>query len=295
MPQYEFYNLNERRKYPFVFPVSGELDLSTPPAGPGPFVTDEVILDAGFILGPKALFEADDQVQLESVLRSGDNLTFTFTATSSGIGSSRFVFVRDKDAPYGATDFVECGDDPLMGIGHLVTGELAAFWATLTNGVTYTVFSLTPIVVEPALVVSQKGHMVQTINVGNIRRASAVRCCAPDPGFDDDVISVAEQLVGAVKFEEGYNMNVYADAVGKAITFVPIVGAGKGEPCAQIFPGSDNAPLCGDLILTMNGVGASESGAFQMLGGIGLFVDTYPAQHKIVIRGEFDTQLICTE
>jgi hypothetical protein len=139
-----------------------------------------------------------------------------------------------------------------------------------------------------------KGHVVQSINVGNLRKTTGVRCCETPPITDDEIDIVAVGLTGNVKFKEGYSMTAYVGAVDRTITFVPIVGAGMGICCNPPLPVPGTTPDCGDLIFTINGVTPAESGAFTFNGSNGIYVDPYPSLHKIVIRGAIEGQLICT-
>lgn len=286
MAQTEFYNLNEHRKYPFVFPSNGVFNFGPPVSIVLP---DHCILDCGFILGSSANFHSDsDWVQLKSLTRIADNIIFKFSVSST---PQEFSFVRDKNVAWGATDFVETGDS----IGFLVTGNLLDLWSALPSGLELIAWPPDPQpIVEPALVVSQRGHVVKTLNVGNLKKLSGARCCDPAPVFNNDEVDmVAEGLTGQVVFKSGYNMIIYANLAGPTVTFSAVVGQGMGEPCN--LPGAIGLPKCADMIFTINGVAPTENGVFRLSANNGLYVDLYPSLHKIIIRGELEKQIQCPE
>jgi hypothetical protein len=291
MPQLEFYNLNEHRKYPFVFPASGKLLLDDPMLNLS--IPDDVFLDCGFTLGAVSGYRPDQhQVILEYVKKTGTTLEFSFQATSM---TPRFVFTRENSDPWGSTDYYMAGS-PDYGVGFLATGHLQALAALLSEG-THPVWPGTPpIVVEPALIVSQRGHYVKTINVGNLKKISGSNCCDPVTPFDDQIVDlVAIGLTGKVSFKAGYNMSLYVDKGQGILILTPVIGSGMGEPCTRAIPTPGDAVDCKDLIFTINGVEAAESGAFTLTASNGLYIDLYPSEHKIVIRGELAKQIICEE
>ena len=281
----DFYNWNAKRKYPLVSPATGVYRIGNPAYETLP---DGALLDCGFVLSSAYNFDpAQDHVYLHGIKKTGDDLAFVFHA-SSGVGT--FEFTRDKSSVWGATEFVAADGNPARGTGFLVTGRLLDLWSVLLEG--YNDMDVLEIAkVEPATVVSQRGHNVQSVTVANKPKISGSRCCDPATASPDDVQIVAAGLVGNVKLKAGYNMAIYADSTDNSMVFTPGIGDGMGEVCNEFF--QTGIPKCGDLVYSFNNVPPSANGVFGLTGSNGIVVTAFPEQHKIVIHGDIRETVYC--
>lgn len=285
----DFYNLNEHRSFPLVNP-SNEL-------------TDGLLVDCGFTFGPRAEFNpAVDSVSVVSVKRVGDDLEIELLATTG----TTFSFVRYKEDPFGAMEYVEAPGGPLFGVGYLVTGSLAIY-DQLSEGEDALDSGL---LVEPAVSVSQLHHMMTSLNIGNTKRIVADECCAEvepeEPGVpevepidEETVFNVATGLTGDIIVKAGYNMGVSVSSVENSITLAPALGDGGGLVCDEVWryvgdPGSGGVD-CKDLIHSITGVIPSNSGAFQFIVSNGFELNISPETFHIDVHGKLEETVICAE
>jgi len=297
MPYPDFYNVNANIKYPFVVPSTGKYLFTE-----GFELLDAVVLDCGFTFGSRAEFISGvNIIWLSSLRRDGQQYTFTFT--SDAVTGKDFVFVLYETSPYGATAYTVAAT-PDYGVGFLATGDLTSLQLLPNNT---TVYALIPPIdnqpraqVEPSLVVSKRGQDVWTVNVGNWDRPVALNCCdtppsPPTPGTPITVVMEpnGSSLTGTVQIKPGVNMTASVDDTTSTVTLAPVMGAGEGTTCEDQTPEPADAIRCSDLIYTINGVKPAGNGSFQFVGGSGIYVDTYPSTHTLVIRGELTTEISC--
>lgn len=295
----DFYDWNEHIKYPLVFPAGGKYVFDLPGS---PVLPDKIFLDAGVTMGYKGQFvPGQHTVKLYSIYRSGSALLFLFYADSLPLSpENMFGFSRELTSPWGATDFTAAGEymasaDPSIGTAFLVTGDLTELETLIpdTATVTFPVTVPQP-TLEPATVLSQNNHTISTVNVGNINAVSGSRCCEPIAPFSESVTMVATGLAWDIKFKAGYNMSIYVDKANSALNFVPVIGAGMGEPC-NYPPLPAGIPKCSDLMYTINGVAPAASGAFNLIGSNGIYVEPVPEEHKIIIHGKVKSEIYCED
>jgi len=288
----EFYNTNKNIKYPFINPRNGRFLFD------GGFnLPDKAVVDCGFTLGA-ALNGVSGAVNvwLNSISRAGNTITLVFQCDASGMNGETFVFTRNLvQSTFGATQYVTLST-PARGTGFLVTGDMSAF-ATFPDGTTQVALK-PPLAddsvpyVEPGLVTTLRGHSVTSIQVCNKPRPVGVNCCETQALPANSVVTVGSPISGDVVVRPGYSVLASANASDNSITITGALGAGKGVTCNDSF-GGETTPQCKDLIYTVNGVKPADNGALTFSGHSGIYVDTYPSQHLIVIRGELTTQVEC--
>lgn len=292
MAEFDFYNQNKGRLYPFVPTPDAKLHFTL-----GVDLPNEAILDANFVVGPLAEFVTDQHdVRLKTMLRAGNAITFVFETTAPSSSGHFFTFTRDKNDTFATTDFTEA-DTPDFGVGFLVTGSLLVLHAALPEGIEVIPFTPTveeDSVIEPALILSRNKHSVQTLNVGNLPKPSAISCCDTLPVPDlSTVVVETEGIIGEVALKEGVNVNISVAPDKPVITFRPEIGAGAGVPCGDINEVPTAQPKCGDIIYSINGITPSPAGSFLLSAGNGFIIDTFPLLNKIIIKGVIETSVAC--
>lgn len=314
MPQADFYNMNERRIYPFT--PSSDLSLS------GGFrLTNRHLLDCGFTMGINSQYNTGFKpvvtgpphpihtIKLSSVTRTtATTIDFVFVADSPGAPS--FTFTRDVADARGAISYTD-GGTPDIGVAFLVTGGLSALFETGGPDELPIATVLTPITppeVEPALVVSLAGHAVNEINVGNLPRIRAEDCpsCgSPPPILSEEIKVVALDLDGGITLKQGHNISIKVDADTNSILISAIIGAGLGVTCEEIerYPGEildippgallSGGPRCNGLIYTINGVAPSASGEFTIRGSNGISTTQNQAGFELIVNADVSNVAAC--
>jgi len=276
MAQPGFYNTNRFRAYPFITDTVANPIGS---AGTIQVLDNNTVVDAGFVMGLYSGYIAGQHtVWLDSVVRSGDIVTFTFACDAPGLYQRPLTFTRDlvTDGQYAvehvddveqAYGYSESSDSPIFEVsndllsecppeplwsGYLVTGDMMNLAATLTDGEHLT-GSISFGVVEPALVQNVSGGYVSSINIANLNR---VRVTAPVgcsdvvwdfPNAQDTIYVTARCLRGDVRFVAGYNAALRQEDFNNAVVIGADVGAGAGPVCnnePKLFPGE--TPPLGD-------------------------------------------------
>jgi hypothetical protein len=267
-------NENSNRAFPFLPSTVGTLP-------------DDVIADFGCEMGYASGYEeGTHSVWLAAIRRTGDTFYFDFETSAPGCESDPLTFTRDL-TDVNATEYLElypsvsysldpnCPGAELWS-GYLVTGKLDQLALLLADGDTLTLSCL----VEPALVRSYVGHFVHSVSAANADR-TRVTLTPGCPGEDLGSPSLwleAVCITGAIRFEAGYNCVVDQNDETNTIAFSAAVGAGEGEPCAELPLAADEMPppdrelldgslRCNDCVRTINGVGGRIT---QLLAGPGV-------------------------
>lgn len=279
MAHTDFYNENRRRKYPFVFPASGAFTLLTTPPRQVP---DHWILDCGFSYGALADYDiSEDDTYLISITKNGGALTFVF--------NHGFAFSREVTTPEGATGYESSSNDggSAYGIGFLVTGDLSEL-SDLQDG-TWNVSSLTPMVVEPSLVVSEKSAQVFNVHVANIGRVSFGAPGSTVIVPPTDAAYYVGSVLGNVEVVPGHNAEVYTAPRSNTLVISARKGAGLGPACDPLerYLGDPSVitgdrQLCQNLIYSIGGAGGTYN--VSLRGGRGVAITEHPLEHKIRIQ-----------
>lgn len=304
MAELDFYNLSQRRKYPFTPGASLSFNGGT-------YTLDwRFVLDCGFTLGGRSDFkmgyrpgdppQTPDYIRLTKIERlSSTELEFTFIASS--MPSYPFVFTRHVDDGEGAVGYAEANSSPVYGVGFLVTGDLSPL---VDPGSPYYIATdITPDddgpEIEQSLIVAMPNQAVTSINVGNLPRVKAE---SPQP--TPVVKVVASDLLDGITLEAGYNTALVPNASTNQVEASAIVGAGKGEPCGEIerYPGEDpetgvllsGGPKCNELVYTISGVTPTDGGDFIFRASNGLRVVADESNHKVTILANLEDVVVCS-
>lgn len=304
----EFYNLNANILYPFVTPRTDAIRCQD-----GYVLRNEVIVDCGFTLGPKADFNPETSaVYLHSITRGPAELLLTFrTMEYTQDPLLEFEFAVYYESLFGHTQYVEAAGGPLYGVGFVAVGNVLDTYNDLIVGETkylmaydvpgkLTQYEAT---VEPALVVSQRRHAVYSVSVGNLLRIADGAydgCGSPPTPPDSKTVKLqmgASKMVGNIRFQPGYNIAVNVNKPDESLSIAAVVGEGLGEVCdvdLVRYEGDipDLGDRCKDFIFTINGIPPNSAGAFQIEGG-GSFVVHPVEQGSIVINSRLGTQTVC--
>jgi hypothetical protein len=159
-------------------------------------------------------------------------------------------------------------------------------------------------VVEPALIQNLGGTYVQKIGLANKARTivTATESCSNVDTRDAEEIFVNEECItGDVKLKQGYNCAMLVNQAENSITISANVGAGEGEPCAEIplytsETSPDNGallsggPQCKDVIKSINGISGR---TIQLVGGLGVRVETAAEPHTIIVIPDHNGMALC--
>jgi hypothetical protein len=304
-----FFDDNRNRAYPFIVgttarPIVGAATLINLP--------NSAIVDCGFVFGPSVDFDPTSHaVYLLRLRRTGAIFYFEFASTCPDLADVTVTFTRNvTDVEY-LTEFADSGTagvslsysgsgslandcvQPLWS-GFLVTGPLtdAAAFLNTTGAITGTVSTC---VVEPALLLSLYKSSVTSVNLANDDRTRYENPEDCDPMIWPYPVALtfvnSRCIRGDVLFQPGYNADVRQSYYDNSITFAANVGAGEGQPCAEIPLFNQEAPptgsgllsggsACGETIQTINGV---SNGNFILQAGNGVQIESIPEENKVVI------------
>lgn len=242
--------------------------------------------------------DSDDFWMLESNDSLGAEEPSESSASSESSESSESSASSESST---ASD--DCPDEPVWE-GYLVTGPLDDLAALIPPGCSL----ITPdnnTVVEPSRVQSLVKHYVRTLNLANDDRT---RADAPDGcpeleyPFQTDMTYVQREcLVGDIRIKAGYNAVIFQDSFENSITIAAGVGAGEGEPCAEVplFPEEttangkttlDGASKCNEVLRSINGVGGR---ILSLIGGPGVTITENPGASQIVIDIDMGGLAVC--
>lgn len=317
----DFLNDNEQREYPFL---EGTVDV---PYVSGPVLLrhlkNDVIVDAGFTVFGYGDFDfKTDFIYLKSITRSGSEFTFTFKTNNLALYDLELSFTRQLTADRFTTEFQEVisqNENIISSLSGSVSSSLSSgvvcrnrgIYGFLTTGRLDSLIELLPtdgvledgerVRVEPTLVLNNTKAFVTTYSVGNQDRT---RVTAPEsceeiswPFAVNKVFVETECQTGSFEFTEGYNCLIRQ--TDSDLVFVPVVGAGQGEPCEEVyFTGElsiSEVPItggvrCHDVLRSINGKGGR---LFQIRGGEGVGVIADTEQHKVTIAIDMRNTNIC--
>jgi hypothetical protein len=301
-----FYNENESRAYPFVAATSG-----LPPK--------QLVVDAGFVAGPKSRFETGDHtIWLSAVRRQGSYFYFDFRSDAPELFGLNLTFSRHVNDGDFALEFVDSGtaglsasslsgsdddlpqecDEPLWS-GFLVTGRMAALIDLLpTDGeLSYEAY------VEPALRQNLAESFVVKMAVANDDRTRVQPADGCGEVSDTGAVTYvkANCVVGEIVFVAGYNANVRQSTTDNSITLGAAVGDGAGEPCDSVPlyegesppPGStlrEGGPRCNETIRSVNGIGGPQ---LNLIAGRGVTITGSPEDNRVIVNVNMSGLALC--
>ena len=317
MAELAFYNENEARVYPFQPDTAGSRD----PADIGTMraLADEVIVDAGFIMGIESGF-ADDVVRLARIERSGGKFLFEFVSSAPGLFGLPLVFERDvssqdttiehvdndpaDEAVSEGSETVQCFQS-LAWSGYLVTADVRPLQSLLPDDGDVIQGGPGEAVIEPAQIQSLAGRFVSRVGVANDDRTryTAPEGCSPvNWDFTLGKTYVVEACMrGSPRFEAGFNAVVEQSSREGRITIGASRGAGKGEPTDQVPlfnaeapPGDSDllvgGPSCAETVKRINGVGGR---TIRFLAGQGASITNGTGQHELVVDLSMADSVAC--
>lgn len=307
MPSPSWFNENENRAYPLV-------------AGAGP--PPALLVDAGFVFGPKSRFETGVHgAALAGVRRRGAIFYLDFVSDAPELFGVTLTFARHATDEDFLTEFSDSGevglsesslsastsasgradacDEPLWS-GFVVTGRMAAFAALLPADGDVAFGTA----VEPALLQNLAEAYVSRLGLANDDRT---RVTAPadcgEPGQETGTVThvAAACLVGDVAVRAGYNATVRQSLVDNSITLGAVVGAGAGEPCGPVpvYAGEaapagssllGGGPRCNETVRAVNGVGGPQ---LSLLAGRGVTITSVPADNRVVVAVNMTGLALC--
>lgn len=311
---------NEGRSYPFQSTgIAYTLTRSDSAVIPLP---TETIVELIVTIGTSAQFNpATHRVFLSSITRNLDG-SFLFVIGNNAPGAATVVlqFTRNANDPEfqvsrGTAIDTETGHTPTGGSecvfplvmdGFLITGLLGPLEVLLAPGQSATGSG---IYLEPSLIRPDKGA-VNGISVANTARIMALETtCDADgnPIFIDPTSPLpaiyVKCLRGDVLFLEGYNIQIVEDVKTNTLTVNARLGAGFGQPPAEIPivsneeppPGSpylSGGPACDDTLLSVNGVSGPE---LTLQAGPGVTIEPHPfLTHRLIVSFDMTGLAVCT-
>ena len=196
------------------------------------------LLDLGIHFGPASSFDiSQHSLTLYQVTKSGDTLTFDFRMSSDT--SHRFVFTRSiSSSEFGDIEYVYATNistgesNAAVGVAYFVTGDLSRY-ADLPDGDLITG--------DKPRVTASCIYSTYHAGVGSFVIANEERTCPPvcSAGTPETVIDgvayMAGSVTGDVSFTSGYNCRMVINPAANTLTIIPEVGAGDGEPIADIL------------------------------------------------------------
>lgn len=301
MPSTGFYNQNEGRSYPFIYPQYRP-DASSLAASPS--LDYRLIVDFGARFGPTAdLNDVADAgvrssaaVWLHSISRDGSLVSFEFRTNVWPASQYSLVFSRqidDKPWKHEFTDAIT--NDEILSLdsagcaaeyvwdGYLVTGDMSVL--DLADGDSV-IFTETDWIVEPALI--ENTEFVATVGLANYGRTHAYSPCDTTNIDIPRPLHVAAQcLTGPLILREGFNCAIRQDDDTNTITIGAAKSAGAGEPCEEVPLYDDEeppeqhilssllsgGPTCGEVISRINGIGGNN---IRIEGGPGVTIAADP-------------------
>lgn len=311
-----FYDENQGRNFPIQAGLVG-VSTNTPNPGSLCYLPNSILIDFGSTFGlDSGYVEGLDSVYLESVTRISATIQFLFRTTAAGLTNYQLQFICDVSAPKYSVQYVGaslisgsppagCADQPIWQ-GFLVVGDLTPLTTllpenddVLTGGSTY--------LLEPALSRSLVQSYARSANLANddrTRSQNAAGCRPPCLPFSaEDTYIVAQCLQGHLRFKAGYNTTVAVDPNNNAITIAARLGAGEGQPCAEVpvFPGEAPAtgslllsggPTCNQTIRSINGIGGPQ---LEIAAGNGVSVTPLTESNTIIVNVNFNSATTCQD
>jgi hypothetical protein len=317
-----WYNDNRNRAFPFILNTVG---VKTPDTGLPTMrqLPDDFIVDCGFVMGPDSGFDAGvHSIWLTKVYRQGNDVFFEFASDAPMLFEKNLTFRRLISEEDYAVEHVEgepffdesesasvslpasCSE-PLWS-GYLISGIMANVAARLADGQEI-VRQDGDAIVEPALIQNLNDTIVNSLEIANDDRT---RATAPDncpdlvwPHQTGVVFVNARCVQGDVRLKPGYNVVITQNDLANSITIGASVGAGEGQPCAEVplFEGESpplgatnnllaGGPLCNETLRSFNGIGGAN---FTFLGGQGVSIVPDPENNCIKIDFNLIDMVLC--
>ena len=323
----QFYNENRNRHFPFVKNTVGSL---TSTDGPIRRLLNEWIVYAGFVLGLESQFgfvfangqwrPVENQVFLQRIYRSGDQVFFEFDSDADLLHTYPLTFTRSSDDALYTVEYADSSNAPEdeiyplepcmppMWSGYLVTGNLQSLFALLADGQElHRGSDLACGIVEPALLRNQFRTYINDFSVANAdrTRATAPHGCPPLTwDYPTDVIFVSARcIVGDIRWMEGYNCLITQNDTDNSITIGANVGSGAGQPCNEIplaatetppvdstNPLLEGGPQCDQTVRSVNGLGGPQ---LTIFAGQGVSIVPVPGSNKVVVDVNMLGMAVC--
>jgi len=299
-----FFNENGNRAYPFV-----PSDNSPP---------NTLVVDAGFIVGPKTRFKTGvHRIWLAAVRRQASYFYFDFQSDAPELYGLALTFSRHVTDPDFYVEFLDSGtsglsessesgstaspyacEEPLWS-GFLTTGKAESLTAALpTDGVIACVG-----VVEPGLIQNLAESFVVKFAVANDDRTRVQPALGCGEIVDtSNIIHIKSNcVVGDVVFVPGYNANVRQSSTDNSITIGAAVGDGAGEPCTpvELYDGEapaenstllEGGPRCNETIRSINGAGGPQ---LNLIAGKGVTITGSPEDNRVIINVNMSGLALC--
>lgn len=315
MAQTDWLNLNDYRDYPLA--QDGDFSLST-----GGKLPRLGIADAGFVMGVASEFDHSDpahDLYLHRVVRGFTSLTLIFRSDAPSFVGWEFQFPFADDDPRGRTVYADAVEvataitDVCRGTGFLVIGTLDELLMLIIDTHVLTAKPR----VEQALVQSLADSLAKSVNIANDMRPCPPSCFPESPSSPSSVsspspaslpagaalipVAVAEAtgLDGDVEFKPGWNSTIKLIQTDNAVEFGAGVGAGEGEPCADIRIEEDGLQLdescepCAGFIYSINGRGREQT-HLLLAAGEGINIVPDPADpHGLIVA--VDPEQLCAD
>lgn len=304
-------NENSNRAFPFI---KGTVNSTTSTSLRQ--LPNDVVVDCGILLGEACGFDTSTHgVFLARVRRLEDVFYFDMATSAPLMAGSYLTFTRNLDAERYLTEHVdsaaqhnfsqssEACDAPLWE-GYLITGALASL-AALLPGDGELVRAADDATLEPALTQNLSGAYVKSLALANSDRT---RATAP-PGCEDivwpfpvsDIYVGPTCLQGNILLAPGHNCVVRQSALDNSLVLVASVGAGAGEPCAEVpLLGAEVPPagssvlegglLCNEALRSLNGLGGP---MLSVSAGAGVIVEEAPDTNTLTINVNMSGLALC--
>jgi hypothetical protein len=159
--------------------------------------------------------------------------------------------------------------------------------------------------IEPALIQNMSRNYVKSIRLVNKSR-TVVTSPFGCPGYTSEVppqyFFDNGESSGFVTLKQGYNNTIDISTADNSITIGAAVGAGAGEPCAEVqaYPGEtnpggspfkDGSPACNQTIKSINGIGGPN---LNIKGGLGVSVLYNPAiPNSVIVTPDHHGMAVC--
>jgi len=331
MARPNFFNENQGRYFPLV-----QDSMEQPPGTNNlSWLPKPTFVDFGAVMGVNAGYShTAHHIRLVQIRRNAGRWYFYFIMVekvseanvlqhwlvfSRSVGETEYVTSFEEAIPL-TQDFPETPPEESASVeisasvnpcpqtipwsGYLTTGDLTDLEAWMGADI---IRNTGYAVVEPALIQSQDGSFVNTINIANAdrTRADSPSWCRPLVWTTalDDVYIAATCVTGRLRFEGGYNTNIQQQTTENRIRFAASVGEGAGEVCdpVPLFPGErpplggsnlDGALSCNDTIRSINGVGGR---TVQLLAGAGVSLSADPANNLINVAVDLNSLKACID
>ena len=315
-----WYNDNANRTFPFLTGSTGRHVPSAATSILMDQLPDEVIVDAGFIVGVMSEFDsASNLVYLNAIRRSSDTFYFDFQSDATELYGVTLTFSRTIDDVDYLTEFSEASNSVDASCsesdgccfelfsGYLTTFNVARLGDFLGDGDSLTrIGALGSAVVEPTIIQNMSNSFILTTGLSNANRTRATEptdCTEYEWSFDESTSHITYDpcLKGHIKIEEGYNCVIAQNSTDNSITIGASVGRGKGEPCDEVKLFSSEAPPTGGLLLsggpkcseTLRSINGKCGSLLSLESGAGIRITENPAENLITIDVDMSDLAIC--